>query len=277
MYNLVMNKIKTLALVAPSGNIRDYEDINNKIEILKKYFNVKKFYDENVSYNYLSDSDENRAKYFEQAFLDDEVDIVLSIRGGYGAIRIVDKIDYNKIKNQNKIYLGSSDATILLCALSKNTNIKCFHSLMMTNGFVENIEKNIEIINSERFDINFDTIKKGNLKGKLWGGNLSSLVSLMSDDSFIPDDDIILFVEDLNEPLYKIDKMLFEIYRNKQLKNKIKGIIFGDFYLDDNEIMPLLKEYSEFFNVPAVVTKDITHKMNNVTIPFMKYTDINAF
>ena len=57
MYNLVMNKIKTLALIAPSGNIRDYEDINNKIEILKTYFNVKKFYDDNMSYNYLSDSD----------------------------------------------------------------------------------------------------------------------------------------------------------------------------------------------------------------------------
>ena len=107
-----MKKIKTIALVAPSGNIRNIEEINQKIAILNKDFKIKKYYDENVSNGYLSDSDENRAKYFQEAFLDDEVDLVLSVRGGYGAIRIIDKINYDLIKNCNKYYAGSSDATI---------------------------------------------------------------------------------------------------------------------------------------------------------------------
>lgn len=262
--------IKTIGLIAPSGNIRNLNDLNNKIKILEQKFKVKKFYNENSSCGYLSDSDENRAKFFENAFLDDEVDLVISIRGGFGAIRIVDKINYNKIKNCNKIYLGSSDASILLAGLSKKTNIKCFHSLMITNGFVENLEKNLEIIENNSFNLNLTPIKKDKAKGKLWGGNLSSIVSLLSNSEFLPDEDIILFLEDLNEPLYKIDKMLYEIYRCKALREKIKGIIFGDFYFELNEIDFLFKEYSKLFNVTSYYTFDITHKINNVTIPYGK-------
>ncbi len=261
-------KIKTISLIAPSGNIRDIEDINNKIKILEKNFKVKKFYNENASYRYLSDNDEIRVKYLENAFLDDETDLVLSVRGGYGTLRIVDKINYDLIKNCNKLYAGSSDATILLMALSKKTNIKCYHSLMMTNGFVENYDKNIEIIDNNIFNLNFETIKKGECEGKLWGGNLSSLVSVLSGKQYLPQKDIILFLEDLNEPLYKVDKMLYEIYRCKKLREKIKGIIFGDFYLSEEEINPLFEEYAKLFDVPSAKSLDITHKMNNVTIPY---------
>lgn len=263
-----MKKITTIGLVAPSGCLRNLDEINQKIAQLEKHFKVKKFYDENISNGYLSDIDEYRVKYFESAFKDDEVDLVLSIRGGYGAIRIVDKINYELIKD--KYYAGSSDATILLTALNKKTNVKCFHSLMITNGFVENLKRNIEIIENDIFDLNLTPIIKGKAEGILWGGNLSSLVSMFSSEQYLPDEDIILFLEDLAEPAYKIDKMLYEIYRNAPLKKKIKGIIFGDFYLENNEIMPILEEYSNKFSVPTWHTLNITHKPNNITLPFGK-------
>ena len=263
--------MKTIALVAPSGNIKDINEINNKIKILEKYFNVKKFYNENNIQNYLSDTDINRIKYFESAFLDNEVDIVLSLRGGYGAIRIVDKIDYKKI-NCNKIYIGSSDATIFLIALSSKTKIKCYHSLMLANGFLDNIERNLEIINNNSFNLNLIPINNCSnfSSGILWGGNLSSIVSMLSNQEFLPAKDIILFLEDINEPLYKIDKMLYEIYRCNQLKKLIKGIIFGDFYFDRKEILPLFRNFAELFNVNCYYTNDITHKNNNITLPFAK-------
>jgi len=267
-----MKKIKTIGLVAPSGVLRNLDEINQKIAILEKHFKVKKFYDEKVSNGFLADTDEARAKYFESAFLDSEVDLVLSIRGGYGAIRIVDKIDYSLIKD--KFYAGSSDATILLCALNKKTNIKTFHSLMITNGFVENLERNIEIIENDIFNLNLKSIVVGSASGILWGGNLSSLVSMFSGEQYLPNKDIILFLEDLAEPNYKIDKMLHEIYRNKALKEKIKGIIFGDFYLEKDEIMPILEEYSQLFNVPTWHSLDITHKPNNITLPFGKFINL---
>ena len=269
-----MKKINTIALVAPSGKLKNLDEINKKISILEKRFKIKKYYDENASYFYLSDSDENRARYFESAFLDDEVDLVLSVRGGYGAIRMVDKINYDLIKKTSKYYVASSDGTILLGSLFKNTKIKTFHGLMVSNGFVENLDKNIEIIENDIFDIDLKPIKEGRLKGVLWGGNLSSLVSLFSDEQFIPNDDIVLFLEDLAEPLYKIDKMFYEIYRNQKLKSKIKGIIFGDFYLDSNDFMSILEQYSDLFNVACYVSYDITHKINNTTIPFGKYIDL---
>ena len=267
-------KIKTIALVLPSGNIKEEQkkEIYHNINLLKEKFKVKEYFNKEAALEYLSDTDENRAKYFISAFSDPEVDLVLSIRGGYGAIRIVDIIDYSLIKN--KIYAGSSDATILLAALYKNTNVKCFHSLMVSNGFVENLDKNIEIIEKESFNLNLEPIKKGKCIGHLWGGNLSSLVSLFSSEQYLPNEDIILFVEDLNEPKYKIDKMLFEIYRNKKLKSKIKGIIFGDFYFEKDEIYPLLKEYSNLFDVPTYLTNDITHKINNITLPFGKLIEL---
>ena len=270
-----MRKIKTIALVAPGGNIRDFEDLDKKIKILEHNFKVKKYFDKSSkSYlPYLSDSDENRAEYLTKACLDDEVDLILSIRGGYGAIRILDKIDFEKIKNCDKFYAGSSDATILLAALSNKTKMRCFHSLMMTNGFCDNLKQNIKIIENDIFELNLTPIKKGKLKGVLWGGNLSSVVSMLSNESFEPNKDIILFLEDLNEPLYKIDKMIYEIYRSK-IKEKIRGIIFGDFYLKEDEIMPLLKNYTELFNVPTYKTDDITHKINNVTIPYLKAIEL---
>lgn len=267
-----MKKIKTIGLVAPSGVLRNLDEINQKIAILEKHFKVKKFYDEKASNGFLADTDEARARYFESAFQDSEVDLVLSIRGGYGAIRIVDKINYNLIKD--KIYAGSSDATILLAALNKKTNVKCFHSLMITNGFVENLARNIEIIENDIFEINLKPIKTGSASGIFWGGNLSSLVSMFSGEQYLPNEDIILFLEDLAEPSYKIDKMIYEIYRNIPLKEKIKGIIFGDFYLENNEIMPILKEYSTKFNVPTWRTIDITHKLNNITLPFGKFINL---
>ena len=268
MYNNLMQKIKTIGLIAPSGNIKNLDEINKKISILKKSFKVKKFYNEKKALDYLSDSDENRIKYFEKAFSDKEVDLIISIRGGYGAIRIVDKINYNLIKD--KYYIGSSDATILLMALYKKTNVKCFHSLMISNGFVENLEDNIDIIENNSFKLNIKPLNEGKSKGILWGGNLSSIVSTFSGENYVPNKNIILFLEDLNEPLYKIDKMLFEIYRFEKLRKKIKGIIFGDFYFEKKEILPLLKEYSNLFNVPTFRCEEITHKKNNITIPFGK-------
>ncbi len=269
-----MKKIETIALIAPSGVIKDINEINKKIEFLSKKFKVKKYFSECAKNNYLADSDDNRIQFFEQAFLDKSVDLVLSIRGGYGAIRIVDKIDYSLIKD--KYFAASSDGSIFLAALNKKTNVKTFHSLMLTNGFLDNLDKNIEIIENDIFDINLVPLRGKIAKGVLFGGNLSSLVSLFSSQQYLPEDDLILFLEDLGEPLYKIDKMFYQIYRNEELKSRIKGIIFGDFYLKDSEIDPLILEYSQLFNVFCAKTKDITHKNTNITIPYGKKVELKV-
>ena len=94
-----MKKIKTISIIAPSGDIRDIEKINKNISNLEKKFKVKKFYNENTKNGYLSDSIENKILFFESAFQDEETDLILALRGGFGAIQIVDKIDYSKFEN----------------------------------------------------------------------------------------------------------------------------------------------------------------------------------
>lgn len=269
-----MKKIKTIGIITPSGNIKDLDLVNQKIKLLSSKFKIKKFYNENTSNGYLSDTVENKIDFIHKAFLDEETDLIIALRGGYGAIEIVDKIDYLKIQNTNKFFLGSSDVSILLASFFQKTNAKIYHSLMISNGFVENIEKNIEIIENNSFDIQLKQINQGNCKGILWGGNLSSIVSMFGGEEYLPNEDIILFLEDLAEPLYKIDKMIHQIYRNKALKNKIKGIIFGDFYIENKEIAPVLEKYCKLFDIPCFQTDLITHKPNNITLPYGKYIEL---
>lgn len=276
---MIDKKIKTISLIAPCGRIKNVDELNNKIKILEKKFKVKKFYDPNFQHSYFSDVDENRCFFLEQAFLDCETDLVLNVRGGFGAIRIVDMINYDLIKSADKFYCASSDASILLASLSKKTNIKCFHGSMLTNGFAENLDENIKIIENDIFNIKLERLNnfkrpKNFPKGYLWGGNLSSIVSMFSGKLYLPKGDIILFLEDLNEPLYKIDKMLFEIYRNKKLKEKIQGIIFGDFCLRKKETNPLLIEYAKKFDVDCFVTNEISHRIENKTIPYGKLIEL---
>ena len=95
-------------------------------------------------------------------------------------------------------------------------------------------------------------------------------MSLLGNERYLPKEDIVLFLEDLNEPLYKIDKMLYQIYRCEILRKHIKGLIFGDFYFKEDDIFPLLKEYSKFFDIPSYFTFDISHNKNNVTIAYGK-------
>ena len=98
---------------------------------------------------------------------------------------------------------------------------------------------------------------------------------MFSDEQYLPDENIILFLEDLNEPMYKLDKMFYEIYRNKKIMSKLQGVIFGDFYFEEKEILPLLNEYAQKFDVPCALTFDITHKIDNKTIPYNKYIELN--
>ena len=263
----------TIAIISPSGSICDRETFFQKIDELKNLgYKVKIFPNVFNQKGYLAGSDAERLNDLHAAFLDDECSAILCSRGGYGAIRLLDKINYNIIKNNPKIFIGSSDATALLAAFYAQAGLKSFHSLMLLNGFSKNdidlINNQKEILPKKKHKIFID----GEAQGILWGGNLSTIVSLFGSDNYLPNEDMILFLEDINEPLYKIDKMLVQIFRNTQLKNKIKALIFGEFSglkkEEEKQLENLLFEYSKMLNVPCVFGYNITHGKNNVTVPF---------
>ena len=109
--------------------------------------------------------------------------------------------------------------------------------------------------------------KQGTSEGIIWGGNLSTVVSLCGQD-FIPDEDFIFFAEDLNEPAYKIDKMFTQLFNIEKFSKNCKGIVLGDFLNVDNE--EWLNDLFYSFTIPTVGGFKITHSEEKITLPIGK-------
>lgn len=269
----------TIGIISPSGAISNREIFFQKVEDLKALgYKVKIFPNVFNQKGYLAGDDSERLEDLHSAFSDDEVNAILCSRGGYGAIRLLDKIDYNIIKNNPKIFMGSSDATALLIAFYARADLAGYHTLMLLNGFSKN---DIDLINNQKEILpkkKHKVFTQGSASGVLWGGNLSTIVSLFGSYNYLPEKDIILFLEDINEPLYKIDKMLIQIFRNSRLREKIKAVIFGEFTGlakdESKKLENILFEYSKMLNIPCVYGYDITHGKNNIALPFGRCTKL---
>ena len=111
----------------------------------------------------------------------------------------------------------------------------------------------------------------GSAEGILWGGNLSTVVSLCGQD-FIPDEDFIFFTEDLNEPVYKIDKMFTQLFNIEKFRQNCKAIILGDFLNVDNE--KWLESLFNTFSPPTIGGFKITHAEEKITLPIGKFATI---
>ena len=127
-------------------------------------------------------------------------------------------------------------------------------------------------INNEPLEFTGTKIyKEGSAEGILWGGNLSTVVSLCGQD-FIPDEDFIFFAEDLNEPVYKIDKMFTQLLNIEKFSKNCKAIILGDFLNVDND--EWLEELFYSFMLPTVGGFKITHEKEKITLPIGKLATI---
>lgn len=237
-------------------------------------FNVefsKNIYDEN---NYLAGNDDDKVSELHRFFEDSSIKLILNARGGYGSIRLLDKIDYELIKSNPKPFCGYSDITALLLMIYRKTGIETYHSPMALSGFTDefqnyNYENFLKALYGDEYTLNGSKIyKSGKAEGVIWGGNLSTVVSLCGLD-FIPDKDFIFFTEDLNEPVYKIDKMFQQLFNIQDFRNKCKGIVLGDFLKPDNEdwLEKYFYELAERYPIPITGGFNITHLPQKVTIP----------
>lgn len=262
--------MKNVAIIAPAGNIENTEKLDKTKLFLEKFGIKTKIYPgvfEN--FRYMAGDDNIRLNDLHSAYLDKEIDTIICARGGYGSIRLLDKIDYDIIRNNPKKLVGSSDITALLIAIYKKTGQINYHAKMALNGISE--MDNSEFLSYKKaVENNVYNSPFSSTKGILWGGNLATIVSMFGapDENYIPDEDLILFIEDINEPDYKIDRMFTQILRNTSLKNKIKGVIFGEFIGAGEHLNDILKEFADILNVPYAFDPDITHGKNNTVVPF---------
>ena len=271
--------MKTIGIIALSGVI-DKEKLNFAIKNLKSLgYNVKLSKNILDTNRYLAGNDKDKVEELEKFFLDPKIDIIMTARGGYGAIRLIDKIDYNILKNHPKIFTGFSDVTALLLMIYKKIGMVTYHGLMATPDFGFDCEidefsfQNFQAaINDEELNIEGNKIyRDGAAEGIIWGGNLATLVSLCGID-FIPNEDFIFFAEDLNEPVYKIDKMFTQLFNIKEFKKYCKGIVLGDFLDCGNEkwLEEFFVELSGIHQIPIVGGFKITHNRKKITIPIGK-------
>lgn len=265
----------TLAIVAPAGNI-DKDTFLKGIMQLKN-LGFKTIYSEKIfeQNKYLAGKDIDKISELEAYFKDKSVDGILCARGGYGSIRLINSINYEIIKNNPKFFGGYSDITALQLMIFKKTGLITYSAPMICSDF-GNTPPSEFTINSflsttttnNPIQINGKLLISGTSTGYLWGGNLSTIVSLCGQD-FIPDEKFIFFAEDLNESVYKIDKMLTQLINIPKFRNNIVGIVFGEFSNPDNQewLEELLLEKAQILNIPTIQIPQITHSKNKLTIP----------
>lgn len=282
--------MKTIGIIALSGACEKEKVLQAKSFFESKGFNVKlskNIFDKN---RYLAGSDEDKLGELKNFFEDKSIDIIMCARGGYGAIRLVESIDYDVIKHNPKIFCGFSDVTALLLMIYKKTGMITYHGPMATSDFALTTPSPLiqgegmtyscfcNAIKNANISYSGNKIyKSGEAEGILWGGNLATIVSLCGLD-FIPNRDFIFFTEDLNEPVYKIDKMFQQLINIKEFKEHCKAIVLGDFLDCGNE--EWLEEYwhelAGRLNIPVVGGFKITHNKDKITIPIGRLTKLEG-
>lgn len=272
-----LEKGDTISIIAPSGGVESDENLLRATAYLKSLgYNVK--WGKNVlkTNKYLAGTDNERLEDLHNAFKDKGINAIIALRGGYGAIRLINKIDYNLIKQNPKIFAGYSDITGLSAMLLKHSGLITYSAPMINGDFgikskdkftIDNFFKTVAT--PEKQEIKAQTIlKEGKASGITFGGNLATLVSLCGLD-FIPNQKFIFFAEDLNEPVYKLDKMFTQLLNIEKFRKNISGIVFGEFLDIDNDewLNSLQKEIVQELKVPAISGLKITHAREKLTIP----------
>ncbi|HET8885534.1 MAG TPA: LD-carboxypeptidase [Salinimicrobium sp.] len=192
-------------------------------------------------FNQFAGTDEQRAEDFQQLLDNPDIKAIWCARGGYGTVRIIDQIDFSEFKKSPKWIIGYSDVTVLHSHIN-NLGFSTLHAQIAHNintksdATRESLQK---ALFGELKNYTFPTSEKhriGKVKGEIIGGNLSMLYSLMGSPSDIKTDGKILFLEDLDEYLYHIDRMLMNLKRNGFFEN-LKGLIVGGMSdMNDNPI-----------------------------------------
>ena len=236
-----LQKGDTVAIVSTARKITS-DKIIPAIKLLEKW-GLQVIIGETIGSeeNQFSGSDEKRIADFQQQLDNPKVKAIWCARGGYGTVRLIDKLDFSAFKKHPKWIVGYSDITVLHSHIH-NFGIETLHATMPIN-LENNSQQTLESLKKSFFGKNLsyeisadEKNKSGNASGELVGGNLSVLYSLLGSNSSIKTDGKVLFIEDLDEYLYHIDRMCINLKRNGYFEN-LKGLVVGGMTdMHDNEI-----------------------------------------
>ncbi|MBL7175968.1 MAG: LD-carboxypeptidase [Desulfobacteraceae bacterium] len=233
---------------------------------------------------YTAGDDDARLEDLHSMFHNEDVRVIFCARGGYGTLRLLDRIDYDLIRSSPKIFVGYSDITALLLAIYKKTGLITFHGPVVKE-FTKNSNRNLnlffDLVSSKevlRLDLSGGTaLLPGKTRGNLLGGNLSLITRLIG-TPFMPSmRGALLFIEETGEPLYRVDRMLTHL-KLSGLLNEVAGLITGRFIDcgDISDINHLITDTVSDFDFPVVSGLPVGHGTENVTLPLGLQADLDT-
>jgi muramoyltetrapeptide carboxypeptidase len=275
-----------IGITSPAGYI-SVEEIQPAITVMQSWGYKIKVGDAIGKKDYsFGGTDEERLTDFQKMLDDRSIKAIMCARGGYGSVRIVDRINWSRFKQHPKWVIGFSDITVLLNDIHNNCHIATIHS-KMTNSFPDDWSKaepiQVDTINSIYNALSgkkmsysaqpTDQNKLGTAQGILVGGNLKTIETLTGSRSDISTVGKILFVEDTGEYLYSIDRMFWSLKRTGKLKN-LKALIVGGFNIKQDDpgdefgrtIQDIVLEKVKPYNYPVCFDFPVGHQRANFAL-----------
>ncbi len=232
------------------------------------------------STNYFSGTDAERANELQLMLNDKNIHAILCGRGGYGVSRMIDQLDFKLLKKHPKWIIGFSDITVLLAHLYTKCKIASLHAPMANafndgesnNNYVQSLRKSLKGIKAQYSCATHPLNRVGKAEGELVGGNLSLVAHLVGTDSAYKTDGKILFLEDIGEYIYSIDRMMMQLKRAGILDNLAALIIGGFTDIKDTErpfgdtVEGLIAKHTAEYDYPICFKFPVSHAQDNYAL-----------
>ncbi|WP_034297373.1 muramoyltetrapeptide carboxypeptidase [Herbaspirillum sp. RV1423] len=280
-----------VAIVAPGGYAPDEAAVGRGIALLEAQgCKVKSYYDHAARHQRFGATDAGRAAHIQEAAADPEVQIVIALRGSYGMSRILPVLNYRALAASGKLFVGYSDITALHLALLTQTRAAGFAgpmlcgdfgaetpSAMTMNSFWRTVTQPTQTIRVA--ETGNPTLKTS---GMLWGGNLAMIVHLLGTPYFPEVDGGILFVEDVNEHPYRVERMLLQL-EHAGVLGRQRAVLLGDFsnyrlsdYDNGYNFEQMLAYARQHLSAPLLTGLPFGHIPDRVTLPVGAHADLQS-
>lgn len=277
-----------VALVAPSGPLRDEHDLERAIATTRA-MGWEPVIGSHVLERdgYLAGSDEHRIADFNRLACDDSVDGIWCIRGGYGAMRLLDRLEYDVWQRRPKALIGYSDITALHSAIGPRAGLITFHGPTARAELTDFSRASLRAALSARSEPcgeapRASVLEGGRARGPLVGGNLALVAALLGTPYSPSFDGAILVLEDVNESVYRIDRMLTQL-RLAGVLDRVAGIAFGHFTDipaeptdEQRPLSTVLREVAEHCGVPCLANIPLGHIADQWTVPLGAMAQLDA-
>lgn len=279
----------TIALIAPAGPAA--LDVEKAFQWMRvRGHELRVFPGVYERDGYLAGSDDVRLNDLHAAFADPEIDAIFCLRGGYGTPRLLDRLDFHLLRANPKPFVGYSDITALHLAISRYAGFVTFHGPMLNADLLGDKQPPTEssLFNMLRGQLSagsvlahpaaypLTTVEPGIACGRLLGGNLSMIAAMMGTPFELDAEGIILLIEDVNEPIYRIDRLLTHLRLAGKLA-QVAGVLVGDVAgVDKAALALLLKQTFEPLRIPVLSGWRSGHCDPNLTLPMGALVRLDA-